>query len=593
MSAEKVLVSWVSYGNDPFERDHEGHYKAGNIPGPTIELLTNPHSPYRGKISRAFLFFRDSHEPPDRSRRKQHALEAEVFEELRRELDARLPDLKVEACPWKTLEAPTSHEAVFRFIVEQLRRIRGLCGDATLVVNLSPGTPQMHTTMLLALQAGYAGQPVEAVQGFRPRERKRPDQILEDVPWNLLWRLNRTESAERELEPSTREWSLEHARSPRLSELMRRIRQYGRLPFPVLILGNRGSGKRSVAEMIRAAWLTANVRGGLGKERWKFRINCAALSGEVLRVELFGSVKGTYSGATDKDGLLKLAAGDCVFLDEFHHMEREVQAELLVPLESPGEFRPVGGKEPIESTFRLITASNLPLKVLREERLLPDLYDRISDFILEVPDLYPHCSDDLPGIWDVVVRDTCREVARRVASEKEAFAKEHAHRQAFREHEKRILETLVELPLPGNWRDLQRLARRLIAHGLGPNQRLELSPQDVQRTLEELAREEGRTEASQGMGDGVPQAGGQELHLPSLEECRQAADRALKAGKHIPLKPLSSEWEWRLLEGARQAAGSQRKAADLLELPPSTFRERHEELEKQVHARPAGPETGA
>jgi transcriptional regulator with AAA-type ATPase domain len=589
MSAEKILVSWVSYGNDPFERDHEGYYKQGNIPGPTIELLTNPHSPYQGKISRAFLFFRDSHESPDRSRRKQHALEAEVFDELRRELGDRLPGLKVEACPWKTSEAPTSHEAVFRFIVEQLRRIRGLCGDATLVVNLSPGTPQMHTTMLLALQAGYAEQPVEAVQGFRPRERKRPDQILEDVPWNLLGRLNRIESAERELESGTVEWSLEHARSPRLSELMRRIRQYGRLPFPVLILGNRGSGKRSVAELIRAAWLTANMRGGHGKERWKFRINCAALSGEVLRVELFGSVKGSYSGAIDKEGLLKLASGDCVFLDEFHHMEKEVQAELLVPLESHGEFRPVGGKEPIESNFRLITASNLPLKVLREDRLLPDLYDRISDFILDVPDLHPDCRDDLPGIWDVVVRDACREVAR-VSSEKESPAKERAHRQAFREHEKRILETLVELRLPGNWRDLQRLARRLIARGLGPNQQLELSSRDVQRTLEELAQEEGRTEASPGTRDEVPQVGNQEFQLPSLEECHQAAVRALKAGERIPHDQLAAEWEWRLLEGALQAAGSQRKAAALLGLAQSTFRERYEERKKQVHERPAGSE---
>lgn len=591
MNAEKVLVSWVSYGNDPFERDYEGHYKQERIPGPTIELLTNRHSPYLGKISRAFLFFRDSQEPPDRSRRKQHALEAEVFEELRRELGDRLPDLKVEACPWKTSEAPTSHEAVFRFIVEQLRRIRGLCGGATLVVNLSPGTPQMHTTMLLALQAGYAGQPVEAVQGFRPRERKRPEQLLENVPWDLLGRLNRIESTARELAPGLGEWSLEHARSPKLSELMRRIRQYGRLPFPVLILGNRGSGKRTVAESIRAAWLTANVRGSFDKERWNFRINCAALSGEVLRVELFGSVRGTYSGATNKAGLLKLAADDCVFLDEFHHMERRVQAELLVPLESHGEFRPVGGEEPIKSNFRLITASNLPLKILREERLLPDLYDRISDFILEVPDLYPHCRDDLPGIWDVVVRDTCREVARSVSSEKDTPAKERAHRQAFREHEKRILETLVELPLPGNWRDLQRLARRLIAHGLGPNQQLELSSRDVQRTLEELAREEGRTESSHGAHDCEPQAMNQGFQLPSLEECRQAAEHALKTGEHIPVDRLSAEWEWRLLEGALQAAGTQRKAAALLKLTPSTFRERHGKRKKQLQAHPAGSET--
>lgn len=583
MSAEKVLVSWVSFGNDPFERDHEGYYKQGNIPGPTLELLTNPHSPYQGKISRAFLFYRDSQEPPDRSRRKQHALEVEVFDELQRELGTRLPSLKVEACPWRTSEAPTSHEAVFRFIVEQLRRIRALCVDATLVVNLSPGTPQMHTTMLLALQAGYAGQPVEAVQGFRPRERKRPDQILEDVPWDLLGRLNRIESAERQFEPGTEEWSLEQARSPKLSELMHRIRQYGRLPFPVLILGNRGSGKRRVAELIRAEWLTAKMRGGQDKESWPFRINCAALSGEVLRVELFGSVRGSYSGAIDKDGLLKLAAGDCVFLDEFHHMDRVVQAELLVPLESRGEFRPVGGKEPIRSNFRLITASNQSLKILREERLLPDLYDRISDFILEVPNLYPDCRNDLPGIWDVVVRDACREVAR-VSGEKEAPAKERAHRQAFREHAKRILETLVELRLPGNWRDLQRLARRLIARGLGPNQQLEISSQDVQRTLEELAQEEGRAEASLGTCDEVPRAGNQGLQLPSQEECRLAAARALKAGESIPHDQLTAEWEWRLLEGAIQAAGSQRKAATLLGLAQSTFRERYEERKRQFHA---------
>ena len=124
MSADKILVSWVSYGNDPFERDKKGRYLPDLIPGPTLELLAHERSAYRGKIDRAFFFVRDSQEPADRENRQVHALEVEVAEELRQALHERLPHLTVEICRWRTVLPPTHHEAIFRFTVEQLRRIR-------------------------------------------------------------------------------------------------------------------------------------------------------------------------------------------------------------------------------------------------------------------------------------------------------------------------------------------------------------------------------------------------------------------------------------------------------------------------------------
>lgn len=570
MATEYILVSWVAYGTDPFPRTHQGNYILGEdgqpYLGPSLELLTNPESDYYKKIRRAYFFVRDA--PIEGKPRSFHPHELEVFAALREELHQRLPQLKVESRLWTTTEPPTAHRAIFLFTVEQLRAIRLKHPTATLIVNLSPGSPAMQTVMLLALQARVAGDQVEVVQGI-PRDKRKTARILDPVTWNLLGELNSLEAEERPIDPGPR-WTLGAARSSELRQVAERIIEIGRFPYPVLILGSRGTGKTRVASELRAQHLTLRGRSSSPQSAgWPFRLNCASLPETLLESELFGYEVGAFTGANKpREGLLERASGDCVFLDEIHHLSRKAQAALLVALEHGGEFFRVGGTKPIKADFRLIAATNRTPEQLRED-LLPDFRDRITDFTITVPDLV-QCRNDLEGIWLLLAQEVAEEVARGLGEINHAGTL-FAGLQPFHDE---IVRALRRRILPGNWRDLQRLARRLYSRGLSPSALVTffLRPQIVREELDELARAEGETEGR------VARDRTLAAELPTIERCAQAVRDAEARGGVVDFAQLTTEWERRLVDGALRVVSSERRAAPLLGLNARTLNHKRKQL---------------
>jgi two-component system response regulator HydG len=176
------------------------------------------------------------------------------------------------------------------------------------------------------------------------------------------------------------------------SESMRRVlqtaRQVAGSDIPVLILGESGTGKELVARAIHNH-----------SRRRKSRLvalNCAGLSENILEDELFGHVKGAFTGATtDREGRFEHADGGTLFLDEIGDMPAAMQAKLLRVLEN-GEVVRLGSNEPVHVDVRLISATNRKLaEMVAEKQFREDLYFRIKGVTIELPPLRER-REDIP-----------------------------------------------------------------------------------------------------------------------------------------------------------------------------------------------------
>lgn len=166
----------------------------------------------------------------------------------------------------------------------------------------------------------------------------------------------------------------------KMLELFHIIRKVGCFDFPVLIQGETGTGKELVAMAIHKESRRAS--------RYFVPVNCAALPLGLLENELFGHVKGAFTGATrDKRGRFHVADGGTLFLDEIGDMHLDLQAKLLRVIES-GSFEPLGSSKAVKVDVRVISATN---KNLEEEvaagRFRMDLYHRVATLPINLPPL--------------------------------------------------------------------------------------------------------------------------------------------------------------------------------------------------------------
>lgn len=166
---------------------------------------------------------------------------------------------------------------------------------------------------------------------------------------------------------------------PNLLQACKEIAKLDKLA--VIIEGETGSGKEEIAKLIHR--LKESSRGSLPF----VAINCAHLSGDVSMAELFGSIRGSFTGAVDKAGLIEQANGGLLFLDEIHHLNAETQKRLLRVL-NDGSYTRVGDTKNRFSEFQLIAATTQDLIHLSKEgKFLQDLFFRIDGFKLLVEPL--------------------------------------------------------------------------------------------------------------------------------------------------------------------------------------------------------------
>jgi DNA-binding NtrC family response regulator len=178
-------------------------------------------------------------------------------------------------------------------------------------------------------------------------------------------------------------------KSQPMRDLLRHIERVAPSEASIMVCGESGTGKEVVADLVHS--LSARSEGPF------IKVNCAAMPATLIESELFGAVKGAYTGShTDREGLFQQATGGTILLDEITEMPLETQAKLLRVLQDK-IFRPVGGKESVVADCRVISSSNRPVQeAIREHRLRPDLFYRISTITLNLPPLRERRDDILP-----------------------------------------------------------------------------------------------------------------------------------------------------------------------------------------------------
>jgi sigma-54 dependent transcriptional regulator, acetoin dehydrogenase operon transcriptional activator AcoR len=175
-------------------------------------------------------------------------------------------------------------------------------------------------------------------------------------------------------------------RNRKMIEVFRQIINVAEYDYPVHIFGETGTGKELVAEAIHQ---TSSRKDGPFVP-----INCGAMPEGLVESELFGHVKGSFSGAIrDKKGRLELADGGTIFLDEIAELSKHMQAKLLRFLQD-GKFEKVGGEKTVRINVRVISATNKNLKEeMKKNRFRDDLYYRINVVPISLPPLRERKSD--------------------------------------------------------------------------------------------------------------------------------------------------------------------------------------------------------
>jgi DNA-binding NtrC family response regulator len=225
--------------------------------------------------------------------------------------------------------------------------------------------------------------------------------------------------------------------NPQVLNIYEQVRKVAPLDSAVILYGESGTGKELFARAIYAN----SLRVG----RPFVAMDCSALSPGILESELFGHVRGAFTGALeDKAGIFEMANGGTLFLDEISNLPPDVQGKLLRVLESK-EYKPVGGSQIKKSDVRIISATNRDLKALVEEdHFREDLFYRLNVFPIFIPALRDR-KDDIPRLVYYFLNLFCRKTGKRV----EGFTDE-------------ALEALIRYDWPGNVRELKNVVERLV-----------------------------------------------------------------------------------------------------------------------------------
>ncbi|MFZ7124581.1 MAG: sigma 54-interacting transcriptional regulator [Desulfobacterales bacterium] len=219
---------------------------------------------------------------------------------------------------------------------------------------------------------------------------------------------------------------------PKMQRIMEILPAVAETDTTVLIEGPTGSGKDLLAKVIHSA--------SPRSEHPLVKVNCAALPDNLLESEMFGYVKGAFTGAdVDKPGRFQEADGGTLFLDEIGDLPLALQAKLLRVIEDR-EFYPLGGRKPCRVNVRILSATNLGLRqMVGEKRFREDLYYRLNVMRIELPPLSERRSD-IPLLIDHIMKRLCLLNGRRVERITEA-----------------AMEILLNHDYPGNVRELENI----------------------------------------------------------------------------------------------------------------------------------------
>jgi DNA-binding NtrC family response regulator len=225
--------------------------------------------------------------------------------------------------------------------------------------------------------------------------------------------------------------------STAMQTVVRTVERVAPSDVPILITGESGTGKEVIADLIHA--LSPRSKAKI------IKINCAALPRELIESELFGSVKGAFTGAyTDREGFFRQAEGGTLFFDEISEMPIDTQSKLLRVLQDQ-EVRPVGGKTSYKTNCRLLAATNRkPEEAIKDGKLREDLFYRISAITVYLTPLRERREDIMPLADSFLTRFAAQ--ANRV----------------LRGFTPTAVERITAFDWPGNVRQLQNEVQRAV-----------------------------------------------------------------------------------------------------------------------------------
>jgi transcriptional regulator with PAS, ATPase and Fis domain len=244
------------------------------------------------------------------------------------------------------------------------------------------------------------------------------------------------------------------SQNPQMHKIFDLVRKIANTRSAVLLRGETGTGKELLARAIH----------NLSERRDKpfIPVDCGALTETLLESELFGHVKGAFTGATqDKKGLFELAQEGVVFLDEIGHISLGIQAKLLRVLQD-GQIKRVGEAESRHVDVRLISATNEDLeKAIKEDRFREDLYYRLNVVPIWIPPL--------------------RERKEDIALLSERFVRKYngLEKKSLRGVSGDVLKILMNYEWPGNVRELENLIHRAVVMERGPEVLAEDLPENM------------------------------------------------------------------------------------------------------------------
>jgi len=226
-------------------------------------------------------------------------------------------------------------------------------------------------------------------------------------------------------------------KSKKMQEIYRIITKVAMTDSTVLISGQSGTGKELIARAIHF--------NSPRRDKQFVPVDCAVLSENLLESELFGHIRGSFTGAvTTKPGLFEVADGGTVFLDEVGNISLAIQAKLLRVLQER-EFTPVGGTKAKRVDIRLIAATNKDLeKMIKEETFREDLYYRLNIVPIMLPSLKER-QEDIPLLAVHFLKKYAEEMGKTI----KGFTSE-------------AMEKLVRYPWPGNVRELENVIERTV-----------------------------------------------------------------------------------------------------------------------------------
>ncbi len=254
--------------------------------------------------------------------------------------------------------------------------------------------------------------------------------------------------------------------SPESQKLYDQVKLIAPTEMSVIIQGESGTGKEYIARLIHS----------LSDRRDKpfIAVDCGTLSAELAASELFGHLKGSFTGALqNKKGKLEEADSGTLFLDEIGNLSYEVQVKLLRVLQER-VIQPVGSNRDIKIDVRIVVASNEDLKNgVKNGKFREDLYHRLNEFKIEVPPLRKRMSD-FPLFIDFFIQESNRVLHRNV-----------------KQLSPEVLEIFGNYDWPGNIRELKNIIKRLILLSTGETAHKESLPEEMILDINHPFRPEG------------------------------------------------------------------------------------------------------